>query len=180
MRKIITLFVFVTISYSIVYSQNNTKPESLKWLSFQEMVVLHKVQPKKILIDVYTDWCGYCKKMDAETYTNHEIIKYLNDNYYVVKLNAEMKDTVFYDKFIFVNQTPNQNRSTHQLAYSLLDGKLGYPSTVFLDESMQRLTVAPGFYNATNFEVIINWIASNAYKTQNNDEFSKIFVSKIK
>lgn len=180
MKKIISLFIFVTISYAVVYSQNNVKPESIKWLSFQEMVVLHKAKPKKVLIDVYTDWCGYCKKMDADTYTNQEIIKYLNENYYIVKLNAEMKDTVLYDKYTFVNPNPNQNRSTHQLAYSLLDGKLGYPSTVFLDESMQRLTVAPGYFNAKNFEVIINWIASNAYKTQNNEEFAKTFVSKIK
>ncbi len=117
MKKIISVFIFVTICYTVVYSQNNVKPESIKWLSFQEMVVLHKAKPKKVLIDVYTDWCGYCKKMDADTYTNQEIIKYLNENYYVVKLNAEMKDTVLYDKYTFVNLNPNQNRSTHQLAY---------------------------------------------------------------
>jgi len=179
MKKIIVAVLFL-IWFSSIKSQTIKPIESIKWLSFQEMVVLQKQNPKKVLIDVYTDWCGYCKKMDAETYTNSEIIKYLNEKFYIVKLNAEMKDSIVYEKYTFVNPNPNQTRSTHQLAYSLLDGKLGYPSTVFLDEKMQRLTVAPGYYNAKNFEIIINWIASEAYKTQTNDDFAKSFVSKVK
>ncbi len=105
---------------------------------------LNKKKPKKIFIDVYTDWCGWCKKMDATTFMNPEIAKYMNDNFYCVKMNAEMKDTLVVDGVTFLNPNPAASRSSHQLAIELLRGKMSYPSYVFLNDKSQWLDCSPG------------------------------------
>src|SRR5664279_713123 len=85
------------------FSQNKTKEKSvpasekIRWYSFEEAYTLNKKKPKKIFIDVFTDWCGWCRKMDAETFTNPTISEYMSDHFYCVKLNAERKDTVVID-----------------------------------------------------------------------------------
>jgi thioredoxin-related protein len=147
----------------------------IKWLDFEEAVALNKKKPKKMFIDMYTDWCGWCKKMDAATFINPVIVEYMNRNYYAVKFNAERKDTVTYNGTAFVNPNPTGTRATHQLAQELLSGRMSYPSFVFLDENLAKVTVVPGYRKAPEFESILNYIASNAYKTQKWEEFSASF-----
>ncbi|NJK95139.1 MAG: DUF255 domain-containing protein [Bacteroidales bacterium] len=69
-------------------------PAKVKWYTIEQVVELQKKEPKKILIDVYTDWCGWCKKMDAETFDHPIIAEYINKYYYPVKFNAESKEPV--------------------------------------------------------------------------------------
>jgi len=155
--------------------------DRIKWYSFEDAYQLNKKKPKKIFIDVYTDWCGWCRKMDAETFTNPVIIKYMKKNFYCVKLNAERKDTVVIDGVTFVNKNPAGKRSSHQLAIELLKGNMYYPSYVFLNEKSQWLTVVPGFQPPKSFEPIIHYFGDDAYK--NNipwEEFSTSFKGEIK
>ena len=157
------------------------KEERIHWYSFEEAYQLNKKKPKKIFVDVYTDWCGWCRKMDAETFSNPAIIKYMKKNFYCVKLNAERKDTVVIDGVTFVNKNPNGFRSSHQLAVELLKGKMSYPSYAFLNEKSQMLTVIPGYYSAREFEPFLHYFGDDAYK--NNipwEEFRASFVGEIK
>src|SRR3954470_16372167 len=50
----------------------------VQWLNWNQVQEKMKTQPKKVWVDIYTDWCGWCKKMDATTFTNKELIKYMN------------------------------------------------------------------------------------------------------
>ena len=68
--------------------------EGIKWISFEEAVMLSEKTPKKLFIDVYTSWCGWCKKMDATTFKEKEVVSFINENFYPVKLNAETRDTI--------------------------------------------------------------------------------------
>ena len=157
-----------------------TVTPELKWISFTEAVELNKKEPKKILIDVYTEWCGWCKVMDKSTYTDTTIINYINKYYYPVKLDAEMKDTVrFRDSVVFVNPNPAQNRSPHQLAQALLNGKMSYPTTVFLDENLNMLGPLPGYYAPQNLEPVLVFYGEERYKTTNWDEFNKTFKGRV-
>jgi thioredoxin-related protein len=124
---------------------------------------------------MYTDWCGWCKKMDASTFINPVIVEYMNQHYYAVKFNAERKDTVLFNGTKFINPNPTGTRSSHQLAQELLAGRMSFPSFVFLDESLKKITVVPGFNKAPQFESILNYIGSDAYKTQKFEEFGATF-----
>ncbi len=149
--------------------------EKIKWLDIEEAAALNKKKPKKIFIDMYTDWCGWCKKMDASTFVNPVIVDYMNENFYAVKFNAERKDTVTFNGKNYVNANPSGGRSSHQLAQELLAGRMSYPSFVFLDENLGKVTTVPGFRKAPEFEAILNYIATNAYKTKQWEEFNASF-----
>lgn len=179
---IFTLLVSVSLSVSAQEKQE-AKPappqQKIKWMSFSDAYAMNKKKPRRIFVDVYTEWCGWCKKMDATTFVNPEIVKYMNDNFYCVKMDAEMKDTVVIDGVPFVNQNPSSSRSSHQLAIELLRGKMSYPSYVFLNENSQLLTVVPGYQQAKEFEAIIHYFGEGAYNGTPWEEFRTTFKGKI-
>lgn len=144
----------------------------IKWVDFEEAAALNEKKPKKIFLDMYTDWCGWCKKMDQSTFLNPVIVDYMNKNFYAVKFNAERKDTVAYKGKDYVNTNPTGQRASHQLAQVVLNGRMSYPSFAFMDEDMNMITVVPGYRKAPEFEAILNFIGSNAYKTQKWEEFN--------
>lgn len=141
--------------------------QDIKWLTWNEAVKLSQTDanPKKMFIDVYTDWCGWCKKMDKETFQNPEVSKYMQENFYMVKLDAEGKDPIEYkgNTFKFV---PSGRNGYHELAAALLQGKLSYPTVVFLDEEMNMLSPVPGYQTVEPFMQIARYFGDNIYKDQ--------------
>ncbi len=156
----------------IMASFNAYKPNSeqeIKWISFEEAVELQKKNPKKIIVDVYTDWCGWCKKMDKNTYTDSEVIKQIEQHFYFVKLNAEQKEEIKYKDKVF---SFKQEYKANELAVSLLNGQMSYPSTVFLDEDMNLLTVVPGYLTPKDMNPILKYFGENIYKEKNWKEYT--------
>ena len=116
----------------------------IKWNTWDEAIEKSKKVKKKIFVDIYTDWCGWCKKLDNTTFAENYIAKYINENYYPVKFNAEMKESVNLKgtEYKFVN---NGRRGYHELAAYLMQGRLSYPTVVFLDEDLNLIQAIPGF-----------------------------------
>lgn len=167
-------FVFNTMSAQ-------TSPAvAVTWLTLEQAIKKQEKEPRKIFIDVYTDWCGWCKKMDATTFTHPVIAKYLNDKYYAVKFNAEQKESVVFQGKTFVNQNPGQVRSTHDLAVALLQGKMGYPSVVFVDEKSGVITSISGYQQPQGLEPILNFFLNDVYQTTTWEDFQKTFKTEIK
>lgn len=179
MKKYIFAFILLLICFSFKGFTQST--EKIKWYSFEEAVALNKENQKKVFIDVYTDWCGWCKTLDKNTFSNPAVIKLMNQYFYAVKLDAERKDTVVYNGYSFVNPNPTGYRSAHQLASSLLKGQMGYPSMVFLDEKMNIVTLIQSYLSPNDLEPALSWIGSNKYLDQATDyeTFRKSFVSSI-
>jgi thioredoxin-related protein len=155
-------------------------PERIRWYSFEEAYQLNKKKQKKIFIDVFTDWCGWCRKMDAETFTNPVISEYMMDHFYCVKLNAERKDTIIIDGVTFTNPNPAGRRSTHQLAVELLKGNMSYPSYVFLNEKSQWMTVVAGYHGAKDFEPILHYFGEDEYQKIPWEDFRATFTGEVK
>jgi len=63
--------------------------QSIKWYSPSKGFAKAEKEKKIVLIDVYTDWCGWCKTMDKETYSNKSVTKALNKNFVCVNYNPE-------------------------------------------------------------------------------------------
>lgn len=124
--------------------------DAIQWVSWDEAVASNAQQPKMLFIDVYTDWCGWCKVMDKQTFTDPEVIKHINQNYYAVKFNAENEPPVTFAGQEF-KVVEGGRRGIHTLAYALLEGQLSYPSYVYLNSEFQRINISKGFKPAEPF-----------------------------
>lgn len=137
-------------------------PEEVKWTNFDKGLEASKKENKKVIIDVYTDWCSWCKKMDASTYKDSEVAKYIAENFIAVKLNAESSSNVNFMGGSYTEQ---------QLAQGF--GVTGFPSTIFFDEKQQPITVVPGYLDGKQFLNILKFINEGAYKNQKFEEYMK-------
>lgn len=145
--------------------------EAINWMSWEEAIEASNKTPKKIFIDMYTDWCGWCKRMDATTFQEPEVVKYINDHFYAVKFDAEQKEDVTYDGHTF-KFVASGRRGYHQLAASLLDGRLGYPSYVYMDEDQRRITISPGYKDGERLLLELKFIGGDHYKTTDFQSFA--------
>ena len=175
MKKLVVLMIVASIGLLKI---SLAQDEAVKWYSIEEALELNKTEQRKIFIDVYTGWCGWCKKMDATTFSNPTIAKILNEDYYAVKFDAETNDTINFGGQKFMNEG-GRSRSPHQLAVAILQGKMSYPSMAVLHEYNQAPIVIPGYKTANILEPILMFIAENAYKSQTFEDYQKKFKSGI-
>ena len=151
-------------------------PEEIHWItSIDELQAKMAQNPKKVLIDMYTGWCGWCKKMDAATYTNPALVKYVNNNFYAVKFDAERQDTIHFQgkDYFFAPQY-----KANGFALELLKGSMSYPTTVFMLENFQQPTPIPGYRDVKEMETFLTYFGDNAYRHQKFEDFSKTHVSR--
>ena len=173
--------LIILLCYSQLFAQEPDKEGSfVKWMSLQDAMEKMKTQPKPMLIDFYTDWCGWCKTMMKTTYANPDLAKYINTYFYPVKFDAEGKDTIEYlgEKYFPTSDMP---RTTHPLAAKLLNNKLMYPTTLFLnsydnDKKEFKLNmIASGYLEQIKIEPILVFVLENAGRNSSYDEFSGYF-----
>lgn len=184
-RKTIILFVFAalvcsTAAYAGDKNKKGKKTEAtskndsteIHWLSIDEVQVAMKKKPKKVWFDVYTGWCGWCKVMDKKTFSNKDVIKYMNENFYSVKLDAESKDTIRFmgKSFGFVAQY-----RANQFAVEIMRGQMSYPTGVFMEEQFQNWQSIPGYHDVKEMEMILKYLGDNHYKTQKFDDYRASF-----
>lgn len=152
--------------------------QKVEWLTFEEAVAKSQNEPKKLLIDIYTDWCGWCKKMDKEAYSHPELVSYIHENYYPVKFNAEQKEPVEFagHTFEFVAQG---RRGVHELAAALTNNKLSYPTTVFMDEDFRIIQSLPGYRDARGMDPILKYFGDDIFKNKSWKEFEADYRSSL-
>lgn len=171
----VTLLTISIILFTLQVAEAQEK--KIQWMSFEQAIEKNAVKPKKIFIDMYTDWCGWCKRMDQSTFSDPVIIDYMNKNYYAVKFNAERPDSIVFKGKTYVNERPGEKRSPHNLAAYLLNGKLSYPSFVFMNTDLSVITAVPGYYEASQFEPVLHYFSEEAWKKTKWEEFNKVFKS---
>lgn len=171
MKKIILIALVTLVSIGV-----NAQDDKVNWLTFEEAVAKSEQAPKPIIIDIYTDWCGWCKKMDKTTYKNKTIVAYINEHFYPVKLNGEAKRDITFQGKTFKYQS--QGRSGfHQLAAAIMKGQLSYPSTAFFNTELQFLQNVPGYLTDKRLEKILAYFTKDNYKTTPWPDFEKNFKS---
>ena len=191
MKTFFTLALIVTVSF--VYAQSTpTIVETINWLTWEQAIAQQQkdvaaynaatnkktaTPPKKMFIDMYTSWCGWCKKMDATTFKDPNVITYMNKYYYPIKFNAERANDIIFNGHTFVNPAPGKTRSTHQFAVSILDSKLSYPAYVILDENVNRIVLYYGYKQVEDLFGILLFFKGN-YHIPYRDLLQKQFQAK--
>jgi thioredoxin-related protein len=136
MLKYFYLLIFIsTISFSGIKAQNESEG-LVKWMTFKEAQEKNKSVQKPFIIDIYTDWCGWCKHMMKTTYSNPSIANYINTNFYAIKFDAEGKDTIEYNGKIY-KPLSKDTKTPHELAIKFLGNSLSYQSTIFVTNNFE-------------------------------------------
>lgn len=157
MKNLIKTIIFSVIFLSNIftlYSQTR----------FNDALAKAKSEDKRVIIDIYTDWCGWCKKMDEDVYSNKKIKKIIEESFVFIKLDAESNDKVMYNgKSVSLSDLASQFNA------------VGYPSTVFLEPDGKLIEIKydnsimkniPGYYPAKEFKKILEFIRDGKYKDE--------------
>lgn len=123
--------------------------QEIKWLTLEEATKEVKAHPEKpILINFYATWCGFCKRLDGETFTDAKVANYVNKNYIPVKFDAETKDMV---TFLGINYTYIAPAKANYMAYAFTNGQLSYPATVLMNGKGDVNKVVLGYRSVSDF-----------------------------
>jgi len=106
---------------------------------------------KPVIVDVYTDWCGWCKRMDRDTYSRPEVSEYVNRHFIMVRLNGDSDDRVTYGGREFTARTLAGGFNVS-----------GYPTTIFLRPNGAHLVNVPGYMGPDKFMKLVRYIGDGA------------------
>ncbi len=171
--------IFILLAFMTGYSLNDPAEATeagVNWMTIEEAQEAIQEEPRMIFVDVYTDWCGWCRRMTSETYGHPVIADYLNTNFYPVKLNAEQEEPLDFRGVTFENENLGERRPAHSFAIALLQGQMSYPSVAFFNEDLDLLTAIPGFRPPANMEAVLVFFNEGVYKEKPNlDDFVSEF-----
>lgn len=163
MKKIVLIALVVLVSLSF---KPNLTGKKINWITMEQAITAQKKNPKKIMIDAYTTWCGPCKMLDKNTFSNPDLIEYVNQNYYAVKFNAEGNEVVKFKGKTYTNPNFDPNKtgrnSQHQLTQTL--GVSAYPTILFLDEKAEIITPVIGYRTAQELELFLKFFKEDKHK----------------
>jgi thioredoxin-related protein len=170
----ISLFLFTT--------GLKAQQAQINWMTVAQVQEAMKKEPKKIMMDVYTNWCGPCKMMMKNTFTDPKVIAYINENYYAVKFNAEGEQEINFKGNTYTNPNFNPAKTksrngTHEftMAVAPVNGRVAYPTIVYMDENFNILTPVQGYLQPAQILPILNYFGDNAYKTMDYKTFQSSY-----
>jgi len=174
MKKVLFFLGLSLLGLSTTLAQ-----EGVKWYSIEEALALTAKEPRILVIDVYTDWCGWCKRMDATTFSDPDVAAAMNKHFYPVKLDAEGKEDIVIGERTF-KFVPSGNRGYHEMAAIVTKGRLSYPTISYVDAQGRVLQAAPGYKTAEQFRVYLEYYSGDTFQNQTFEEFSTQYASREK
>jgi uncharacterized protein YyaL (SSP411 family) len=147
--------IYLLILVTGVLFSFKPKETELKWYDWNEGYPLAAKKGKLVLVDIYTNWCGWCKKMDNETYKDKEVMKTLEKNFVIVKLNPEKTDVTY--------KVDTLSLTGYQLLNVLTNGqRTGFPTIVILNPKQNQVIHAEaGYQDAAAFKQTIEKVLAN-------------------
>ncbi|MEO5500124.1 MAG: DUF255 domain-containing protein [Ginsengibacter sp.] len=167
--------LFIVIFFSSFTKSSLSNKEGVHWLSIEEVQVKLKIEKRPILVDLYTDWCYWCKVMDKKTYSDPKVAAYINEHYYAVKINAESKETIKWNEKLF---SYNQQNKLNDFALFVSPGEIGFPTTVIFPEMTLQPAAIPGYMTVKDIEPVLNYFGLNKYNEQSYNDFAKTYKNK--
>lgn len=154
-------------------------PPAVQWVNFEAGLKMASASGKHIMVDVYTDWCGYCKKLDAETYAEEGVRRILAESYVSVKLKGDSSRKL---KVIgqalddggktLLQFVPSDTGGTSEVALSRMALRVrGFPTIAFLAPDGRLITKWDGYINAERFTQMINFIKDDLYEVMTFNDY---------
>ena len=171
MKNLLHNFILITIIF-FPFNKTFSQAEKIKWIEPEEINEFQKSNPKKIMIDLYTDWCGWCKVMDRTTLSDKNVAEKINSNFYPIKINAEYRGEINFNNKVY-KYLDAKPRGVNELAYYLTNGQLSYPMTIFFDEEFRIITLLPGYHKSNFFKSVLDYIGEDYWKDRSWEEFNK-------
>ena len=158
--------VLQVIALVFVVLVSNMSHAQIDWMTMDQALAAQKLEPKKIFMDVYTDWCGPCKLLDKKTFSNKKVIRYINQHYYAVKFNGEGTESVTYNNFTYTNPNYQPERKGRNAQHFFADALkiTAYPSLVFFNETGGVIQALPGYKSPQDLEIFLKMIATDDFK----------------
>jgi thioredoxin-related protein len=157
-----------------VAAETPKEAEGIHWLTMTEIQIKMREKPKKVFVDFYTGWCGWCKRMEATTFQNAALIKYINNNFYAMRFDAESQYSFNFNGKEY-HFDPQYKANT--FAVEMLKGQMGYPTSLFMMENFTNPTPIPGYHPVKEMEMILRFFGDNVCKHQDMGSYQKTFVS---
>ena len=172
MKKIYLLIILISF---------NLQGQEINWISFPEALEAQKKEPKKIFMDVYANWCGPCKLLEKRTFSNEDLIAYVNENFYAVKFNGEGIEEIYFFDRVFNNPKYDPQRkgknSSHEFTQFL--GISAYPTMVFIDENGAPIMPVVGYYKPQQLEPYLKMIGQGDYTSFSSLQDMRKYVSEF-
>jgi len=164
---------------TLLYGQCPT----VKWMSWEQMELAQKKEKRKVFVNIYADWCGWCKRMDATTFKNSDAISALNNSYYAVKFNAQSSnEIVFKDKIYQFKRQGNNgiNEFALYLMKANMSTEIAYPTLVYMDENLNVIQTFTGLRSPNDIIIISSYYAGNYQKTMRFESYKEYYLAKHK
>ena len=157
-KLLLTLLIFI-------WAIPMTAQDKIQWMTMNEALEAQKKVPKKIIMDVYTPWCGPCKLMDRNTFANKDVIQFITENYYAVKFNGEGTEEITYQDFTYTNPNYQEGRKGRNATHFFADALRisGYPSLVFFKSNGDLIQAVVGYKSPKDVEIYLKMIANDDY-----------------
>jgi len=178
MKKFVAKAILGLIFGFVVFTSFTDKkvvkdePVAVKWYSFEDAIELNKEEPRKIVIDIYTTWCGPCKIMDKKVFGDEAIAKYMNENFYPVKFDGEYKEEIEFEGETYKFIKGKRGNGIHELTLALTNNSPSYPTVVFMDEELEIINSVIGVQPKDMFEMYLEYLYTDSYETQEWFDYS--------
>ncbi|SLM28598.1 putative thioredoxin [Desulfamplus magnetovallimortis] len=152
MKKIVLhcVVVLAALSFIFISRPSTANTGEIQWKGYDEGVAMAKAEKKKIFLYFHADWCGYCRKMDASTFKDNDVVDYLNENYITIKVNSDKEQKI-----------------------ASIYGVRGLPTSWFLKSSSEKLSSMPGYVDAGRLLTILKYVKTESYEKMNYRDFEK-------
>ena len=165
--KLTLPFIVVLAFFHMPFAYSQVDPDvptdRIQWMSWEEALLKVQDEPRKIVLDIFAEWSEMCRHMESTTFQHPELVRYINRNFYPVRLDAQSKgDLIYRDKtYSYVQRGKT---GYHELVAEFMRGQMSFPAVVFLDEQLELIQSFVGYKTPIQFEKISAYFGSDLYK----------------
>jgi thioredoxin-related protein len=163
MKHRLSLLLITLLALVLSASMAGAAGSGLQWQGWDSGLKDAGKSQRPVLVDVYTDWCGWCRRMEKDVYSRAEVKDYLSKKFVIVKLNAESSESARYE-----------GRSWTSRSLASRFQVTGYPTTIFLRSNGEHLANLPGYIAADRFLLLLRYVGDGAMdRGLSFEEFSR-------